>query len=327
MRLLIAVILSLYFAATTFANGHSFYERIASEKDGKLLFEVADSEDLPESQKIILSCRREPLDNMALCVEKASNELRKEAANEKSANIKAWKLYLIGTVYYEVKDFDKSLTAYKNALPLMTDNSLKATTIHRIIIITIMERDAHEALKMLGKLVKEYPNYRNFDGIFSTYHASICDPAWNSCADLPPVQTMIQWEPALKGIESTMRNIKLLESKQALVDNAYVETYTKLGKLYEEACPIKTIFDRVCPDALKLYREIVRKYSQNKKTDYAFLKVQESKFFYEYEGDEMARSEDVIRNYGPFLDKYPDSKLADEIRKEYDSAKQYVNTH
>ncbi len=327
MRMLIALIISICFAGAAFANGHSFYQRIATEKDGKLSFNVAESNNLPGSQKIILSCSMQPFDKKALCAEKAVNELRKEAEKQKNPNIKAWKLYLIGTVYFEIKDFDKSLAAYKDALALMTDDKFRATTIHRIIIIGIMERDADNALIMLDKLKNEYPDYRNFDRVFSTYPASICDPAWNSCTDLPPVQTMIRWKPVLKGIESTTHDIRSLESKQALVDDAYVEAYTKLGKLYEEACPVMTMFDRVCPDALNIYRKIVRKYPRNKKTDFAFLKVRQSKFAYEYEGDEMERSRDIIRNYGPFLDKYPDSKLAEDVRKEYERAKQYIDTH
>ncbi|MFX0185472.1 MAG: hypothetical protein ACFE95_20505 [Candidatus Hodarchaeota archaeon] len=327
MRLLIAFIISICFAGAAFANGHSFYQRIATEKDGKLSFDVAESKDLPESQRIILSCSMQPFDKKALCAEKAVNELRKEAEKEKNPSIKAWKLYLIGTVYFEAKDFDRSLAAYNDALARMTDDKFRASTIHRIIIIGIMKRDADNALKMLDKLEKEYPEYRDYDRIFSTYPASICDPAWNSCAELPPVQTMIQWKPVLKGIESTAHDIRSLESKQALVGDAYVETYTQLGKLYEEACPVMTMFDRVCPDALNIYREIVREYPRNKKTDLAFLKVQQSKFAYEYEGDEMERSKDIIKNYGPFLDKYPDSELAEDIRKEYERAKQYIDTH
>lgn len=319
----ITAILILFLANSAFANGISLYEREAIVKDGKLQFQIPDRKDLPDSQKKILSWSWWDKS----CISEALILLEKEFENENDPDLKAWKLFLIGTIYFEQKDFKNSITAYTKALEYVSDTSLKSATLHRLLLVHIILRDTDSALGTLDTIRNAFPNYNFYDETFTTYPHCLYDPAWLPCTDVPSIKQIVEWIPILKQIKITREKRELLSKTKLLNVIEYVQASIELGKLYEEICLDRTIFDTVCPDALRIYEEIYDPESRINGMDYALLKILQSRFAYEYEGDEIAESEDIVNLYGQFLEKFPDSPLSVDIIKEYDGAKKILENH
>ncbi len=310
-------VLIFFSSAISYANGYSFYEKLAIEKNNKLAFEMVDKSSLPSSQQLILSCNRY---RSASCLPSVLDALKEELSKEKSLGLKSWKRFLLARVYFESRNFKDSLSAFNETLKIVRDDRLKAATLHNILVVNLILRDVKASMESLTAIEKQYPDYNFYERNFSTYPYSICEPAWENCTELISVSRISKLRPVLKEIEVHQ---KRLNSTKGTGDE-FITISTELAKRYEKICPLNSMFNRVCPDALEIYKSIYNQYPNHEKADFAFLKIQKSKFAYEYEGDEVARSRDIIKYYGEFLKHYPDSPLSREIGLEYEKAKKYL---
>jgi tetratricopeptide (TPR) repeat protein len=246
--ILIVFVVILGNASSLMANGISFYERIAIEENGKLNFIVLTHDNLPDSQRRILACQS----NRHLCALEIINTLEKELVSQQTRNMKAWKHFLIGTVHFEQQNFKKALEAYQKATKNSTDPALKSAAMHRIVDIYLILRDMKSTINSLKILNDQFPTYKAYDRIFVTYPWSLCDPAWWVCIEPTSISKLRASIPIFEEIKEKQIKLKSLLSEELHNKDEYVQTSIQLGKLYEKICPIDTMFDRVCPDALKI---------------------------------------------------------------------------
>ncbi|MDH3974303.1 MAG: hypothetical protein OEV42_08490 [Deltaproteobacteria bacterium] len=310
---LVVYMATLLAASSSNANGFSFYQKIAVEKDNSLIFEMVDQSKLPRSQQLLLSCNRY---SKPTCVDTILETLEEELSSMKTPALMGWKHFLLGRVYFENHDFENSLTSFTKALEFVKEDRMKAAIFHHILINHLILRDIKSSLKTLKTIQTLFPDYNHYDQTFYTYPYSLCEPAWENCTELMSVSRISKAQPLLKEIESYQAKLKTTKAHS----DEYIVTSTELGKRYEKICPLNSMFNRVCPDALDIYKAIYKEYGNHEKADYAYLKIQMSKFAYEYEGDEIARSQHIVKYYGDFLKHYPKSPLAGKIRKEYERA-------
>lgn len=97
---------------SAFSNGIiSFYERYAVEQKGTLEY-VTGPNELPLSNRILLSCR-DRTDSYGTCTSRAIQTLKSELVAEKSSNLKAWKLFLLGNVHFETNHLQEALEFFR----------------------------------------------------------------------------------------------------------------------------------------------------------------------------------------------------------------------
>jgi len=319
-----ALVLMLFATTPAYGNGISFYAREAVIKNDSISFDIPDKKYLPISQKKILSCASFSNES---CISESLILLQNEFRNLYNANSKAWKLFIIGTVHFEIRNFKESLKAYKQTLKYVSDPTLKAATLHRILFIHIILRETDPAIKTLKTIQDLFPTHNFFDRTFITYPDSLCDPAWLACTQVPSIQEIISFKPVLQKIKRIKNEREFLSKSKKKKLAEYVKTSVELGRLYEKICPDQTIFNTVCPDALMIYKEVYDPNSNIEGMDYALLKILQSHFSYEYEGDEIAESKDIVELYGQFLEKFPNSPLSAEIKKQYERSKKILSEH
>jgi len=246
----------------------------------------------------------------------------------KDNNIKAWKMYLRGIVYFELRMFDKSITPLGKTVSLTTDTKLKAAALHRLISVHGVLRDADSSIKTIELFQTYFPNYERFDSIFNTYPYGLCESAWDECIGPTSgggAKMLSALIPKLRKIKELQKKIVYLSKNKNKNKEEFVTANIKLGKLYESYCVAMSMFNNVCPDALDIYKSVYEEFPKIIGSDYAYLKIMYSKFAYEYEGDEIAYSKDIVKYYGSFLQKYPNSPHSKSIKERYDKAMKILN--
>jgi hypothetical protein len=308
------------FARGAEANGISFYQRIAVVKEGKLSFVEAKPSALPASNRAILVCARKGVRQAAKCASGALAALKREAAQVHEPNLQAWKRFLAGTVQFQVHHFDEAVTALKQADGLAQDSALKLAIRHRLLGVYRAKAEMKSLLQLLAEIRRASPAYKHMDRIFDTYPEDLCNVAWHECNVPTDIATLQSARPVMERIatlQGKVRTLPVAKDVQALVPSAL-----ELARSYEKFCPMATIYQVVCPAALEIYGLVQQRAPNASGADLAFLRMQESKLAYEYEGDDVTEAKDHLAAYAPFLKRYPTSKLAPEIRRRCEKATQ-----
>ena len=320
--ILLLLVANLATAATSMANGVSLYQRIAVEESGKLSFLVADHDDLPQSQRVLLACN--PVRNPP-CVSQVLEALERELLSQDTPNMKAWKHFLIGTVHFQRRAFNDALVWYESAIEQADDQAFRAAIVHRTIDIHLILHDPESALATLQELRVQFPDYNRYNMALSTYPNSLCDHAWFTCQEPTAVKKLMASVAVFESTAKNQRKLTTISTNSSHDEHDdYVQTALDLATSYEKVCPKGTIYDRVCPDALEMYKEIYDRFPTRRGADYAFLRLQYSKFAYEYEveaSEVIRESQHIVELYTPFVEQYPNSSYADSIRGLIDQAK------
>jgi len=315
-----------------FADGISLYTRNAIEKDGELSFPVESKKGKPAFNEAVLKCisplwahKGTPISQEA-CITKLFKSPTLGIDAEKSGNLKAWKWFIVGTAYFELRDFSNATNAFEKTFSLASDSKLKPAALHRLICTQLILRNQGAALKLLDTMKKSFPKYNEYDETFETYPYCLCDHSWINGLHLTSISELEKLRPIFTDTAKAQEKIKLLSSNKDVTASDIINAQVELAKLYEKYCPIQTMFERICPDAVSIYKTVLSSAPSVSGSDYAFLRIQESKFAYEYEGDMKNYSEDVLRLYGPFLERFPQSVYAEEIRVKYNKAQQTLKS-
>jgi hypothetical protein len=202
------------------------------------------------------------------------------------------------------------------------DKKLCAAALHRQADIAGLLRQPEKEIALIKLLQTKFPEYTEYPKEFITYPYAFCDPAWDDCFNPPSPKGLAG---RIDLLENMARLQKDLETSNGKWEPAYISTQMALGRLYEEYCPAQTMFTPVCPDAQDIYRQVYKAAPHAEGVDYAFLKMMDGRFCYEYEGDEVARYQDIVANYGRFLKQYPKSQYASKTKKKYNAAKDYLD--
>jgi hypothetical protein len=312
----------LLLPASAGANGTSFYRRVGLIRGGELRFVEAKQAALPHSSRMLLTCASKGSSARERCLQTVRLELAKELAAAPTPDLKAWKWLVAGTMELQLRRFAEAEAALRRGAELAKDAKLAIAIKHRMLTTYRARGQMRPLLARRISSSSASPSYDRFDRAFDTYPEGICAATWLEC-DSPTAVRELEKERA------TMVRIAELEEKMAplkVAKNAgpYLSSALQLAQGYEKLCPVPTIIEVVCSAAVEVYRLIYARGPRAPGADFAFLRIQESKLAYEYEGDDIAESRDHRRVYEPFLKQYPTSKLAPEIRRKVERARRVL---
>ena len=166
-----------------------------------------------------------------------------------------------------------------------------------------------ETLQGLDTLLANFPDYDEYDPIFLIF------PSW-----VPdPIHEIARQREVFIRTRETQRALAQV-SKSQKTRQEYVRLAISLGQLYDQVCPMKTLHEVVCQDALEIYHAIYREFPTVQGTDYAFWEILRDRMSYEVEGDIEVHSRNVVEMYNSLLEQYPGSLLARDFHEDYQQA-------
>ena len=311
----------MFLSSIVMADKDFFYSKVAVEGPGNhLSFKVVDYSDLPTANEKLVGCSyRGEGEN---CSKDAITSLQQDIDTATSPKIRAWKQFLIGIIFYEKRQFAEADKFMHKVASSDVDATICAAALHREADIAGLLRQPEKEISLLKSLHKKYPSYNVYPEEFVTAPNALCDSEWDDCRNPLPVAELLGKIKLLQKMAQLQRD--LVSSKEEWSSN-YVSTQMALGKIYDEYYTPQGMSSRVGDDTLKIYKKVHEMAPNAPGADFAFLKLRESKFCYEYEGDDYAYNQDVVIIYKPFLEQYPHSPLAPDIQKKYDKANEGLN--
>lgn len=299
----------------------SFYAKAAvADPISGLQYRSVPEDALPPGNRAILTCRRSR-HGIDSCFDYAKRELERDIEVTDGKKLRAWKEFLLGTILVERGNYQEALETFVRVSSGCAETKLCAAALHRGADLSAVLREPDRELELLGTLREKFPDYKKFPEEFLTHAAGFCGPDWSGCIKPPDVTELLSYTGLLHEMSRLQRDIS---TSQDETDFAYVSTQVALGRLYDKYCPKKFVYAEICPDTMALYKKIHESAPKAPEGDYVFYRLQESRFCYEYTGDDVARNQDIVALYGPLIEQYPDSQYTAQVKQSYEQAKLYL---
>ena len=297
----------------------SFYAKAAvADPVSGLQYRSVPEDALPPGNRAILTCRRDGVDS---CFDYARLQLERDIEATDGKKLKAWKEFLLGTILMERGNSQEALETFVRVSSGCAEAKLCAVALHRGADLSAVLREPDTELQLLGELQKKFPDYNEFPEEFMTHAAGFCGPDWSGCRRPPDVSELVAYTDVLQQMSVLQRDLASEQDEPALT---YISSQVALGRLYDKYCPKKFAYAEVCPDTVALYKKIHEAAPEAPEGDYVFYRLQQSRFCYEYTGDDVARSQDIVELYGSLIEQYPDSPYTAQVKQSYEQAKLYL---